>query len=129
LSEQWYVSSYICWSHHWKMAKLAILRRAERCKAFSLRWVPSTKALLSHACLHHAASADSSSSSGEHFIAFSCLGKSPHWTKLHSESLQSFMVVFSVDTESLKCDTCSTCVPMHASPCTEMFILSLIVSV
>jgi hypothetical protein len=54
--------------------------RAEMCKPISLKWVQSVEALLWRVCLNYTASADSSSSSGEHFSDFHCLEKGPHWT-------------------------------------------------
>jgi hypothetical protein len=83
--------------------------------------------LLSHAYLNYAASADSSSSSGEHFRDFWCLKKGLHWTKLLLVSSWVLPVGFSVGTESLNSDAYSTCVPIFASTCTKIFILSLTV--
>jgi hypothetical protein len=83
--------------------------------------------LISCAYLNHAASADSSFFSGDHFDDFHCLEEGPHWTYLLSISLQFFTIGFSVGIESLNRDACSTCAPVCASTCTKIFILSLIV--
>jgi hypothetical protein len=58
--------------------KLPISGGAEMCKPFSLKWVPSVEALLSHDCLNYAASADSISFSGKPFDDFHYLEKGLH---------------------------------------------------
>jgi hypothetical protein len=86
------------------------------------------EALLSRTCLNYAASADSSSSSGKHFSDFHCLEKGPHWTKLILVSSRFFTIGFSVGTKKLNHDASSPCLPICASTCAKIFILSLTVS-
>jgi hypothetical protein len=105
--------------------KLAVPRQAAMSKVFSWRWVPTVEMLPSCTCLNHATDADSSFSSGECFSYFHSLVKGPHWVYLHSISVMLFTVVFNMDTENLKCDANSAFVPICASPCSKIFILSL----
>jgi hypothetical protein len=88
--------------------KLAVSRRTEMRMHFSLRWMPSLEALLSHASLNCAVGADASSSKSKHFSNYHCLEKDALWMKLHSVLLQFFTIGFSVGTEGLNCD-CSKC--------------------
>jgi hypothetical protein len=84
--------------------------------------VPSIEALLSHACLNCAASANSSSSSGKHFNYFCCWETDPHWTELPSISSWFFTLGFSISTESLDHDAGSTYVPICAKIVLKYFI-------
>jgi hypothetical protein len=81
-------------------------------------------ALLLCASVNYLVNADSNSYSGEHFSHIHCLKKGLYWTKFHLLSSRFFMIGFSVGTERLKLDDSSTCVPICASACTEIFILS-----
>jgi hypothetical protein len=106
--------------HPLQVKKLAIPIRVTMCKAISSRWVPS--------CSNHAACADYNFSNGENFNDSHYMEKGPHLTYLLSISSWFFTAVFSVDTRSLKCDASSTPVPICASTCTEIHILSLLVN-
>jgi hypothetical protein len=105
--------------------KLSMARQAEMCKPFSLMWVPPMEALVSHACLNYAESANTSSCHSEHFNDFYSLKEVSHGMKLLS---RFFTVGFSVVTGSLNHDAYSTCVSICASTCSKIFILSLTVT-
>jgi hypothetical protein len=86
------------------------------------------EALLSWACLNHAANVLSSFSSGKHFSYFCCFEEGSHWIYFLSISSWFFTTVFSMDAESLKHGaTSSAHLPIFASACSKIFILSLTV--
>jgi hypothetical protein len=90
------------------------------CKPFSLKCVPSVEALPSYVCLNYVEGADSSSRTGKHFSDFHCLEEELHWTKLLSASSAFFTVLFSMSTESLSHEACSTCVSICLSAAPKM---------
>lgn len=87
--------------------------------------VASVDALLSRACLNHTESTVCSFSSGGCSSDVCFLEIGVHWLYLLLVSSLFSTVVFSMDTESLKHNVPTECLPICASTCTKLFVFSL----